>query len=159
MHLQIMIAFSSVLCCCSCSFGKENIIFNGVVKNRANNKLWIQEKLSKNHRKPTNFGIFIKYPYWIYIVSKSKKQHDMEIHHSKIKYSRRIHQSVHNTIFFQSACLIQLLCLVVSANLQQDLHDRKIIKSEVEDTSHNGKQGGRQTETDRNFVQIENETG
>ena len=92
-------------------------------------------------------------------MSKSKKQHDMDINHSKIKYSRRILQSVHNNIIFRSAYLIPLLCLVVNANLQQDLHDRKILKSEVEVTSHNGKQDGRQTETDRNVIQIENETG
>ena len=83
----------------------------------------------------------------------------MEINHPKIKYSGRIHQSVHNTIIFRSSCLIPLLCLVVSANLQQELNDRKIIKSEVEVTSNNGKQDGGQTETDRNIIQIENETG
>ena len=84
----------------------------------------------------------------------------MEINHPKINNIRQIHQSVHNTIIFRSVCLIQLLCLVVSANLQQNLHDSKIIKSEVDVTSHNGKQDdGRQTENDPNFIQIENKIG
>ena len=94
-------------------------------------------------------------------MSKSNKQRiNMEINHPKINNIRRIHQSAHNTIIFRSVWLIQLLCLVVSANLQQNLHDRKIIKSEVDVTSHNGKQdNGRQTENDKNFIQIENDIG
>ena len=73
---------------------------------------------------------------------------------------RRINQSVLKAIIFQSACLIQLLCLVVgSANLQQDLRDRKIIKREVEVTFLNGKQEDNLIEQDPNIRKIEKNIG
>ena len=85
----------------------------------------------------------------------------MEINEFKIKNSgRRMNQSVFKAIIFQSACLIQLLCLVVSAaNLQQDLRDRKIITREAEVTSLNGKQEDRLIEKDPNFRKIEKQIG
>ena len=85
----------------------------------------------------------------------------MEINELKIMNSRRrINQSVLKAIIFQSACLIQLLCLVVgSANLQQDLRDRKIIKREVEVTFLNGKQEDSLIEQDPNIRNIEKHIG
>ena len=71
-----------------------------------------------------------------------------------------MNQSVLKAIIFQSTCLIQLLCLVVSAaNLQQDLRDRKIITREAEATSFNGKQEERLMEKDPDFGKIEKQIG
>ena len=84
----------------------------------------------------------------------------MEINELKIMNSRRrMNQSVLKAIIFQSACLIQLLCLVVSANLQQDLRDRKIVKRETEVTFLNGKQEDQLIENDLNFKKSEKQTG
>ena len=84
----------------------------------------------------------------------------MEINELKIMNSRRrMNQSVLKAIIFQSACLIQLLCLVVSANLQQDLRDRKIVKRETEVTFLNGKQEDQLIENDFNFKESEKQTG
>ena len=84
----------------------------------------------------------------------------MEINELKIMNSRRrMNQSVLKAIIFQSACLIQLLCLVASANLQQDLRDRKIVKRETEVTFLNGKQEDQLIENDLNFKKSEKQTG
>ena len=86
--------------------------------------------------------------------------HNMEINELKIMNSRRrMNQSVLKAIIFQSACLIHLLCLVVSANLQQDLRDRKIIKREAEVTFLNGKQEDKLIEKDPNFRKIKKQIG
>ena len=83
----------------------------------------------------------------------------MEIKASKKKNPRRINQSFDNTIIYRFACVIQILCLVVSANLQQNMRNEKIMKREVEDTNDNGKQEGSQIEKDRNYIQMQKEIG
>ena len=86
-------------------------------------------------------------------------RHNMEIKAAKKKNRRRINQSFDNSIIFRSTCLIQILCVLVSAHLQQNMRDEKIMKTEVEVTTHNGKQESRQMEKDRNYIQMQKQTG
>lgn len=83
----------------------------------------------------------------------------MEIKAVKKKNPRRINQSFDNTILFRSACLIQILCLVVSANLPNEMRDEKIMKREIEVTTHNEKQEIRQMEKDQNYGQMHKSSG
>ena len=83
----------------------------------------------------------------------------MEIKAVKKKNPRRINQSFDNTILFRSACLIQILCLVVSANLPKEMRDEKIMKREIEVTTHNEKQEIRQMEKDQNYGQMHKSSG
>ena len=84
----------------------------------------------------------------------------MEINVSKIRYRRRKNQAVHNTIIFRSTCLMQLLCLVVNANLQNNnLGDSKIMRREVEVRSDIRKQEERLMEEDGNLDKIKNRIG
>ena len=92
-------------------------------------------------------------------MSKQEAHHNMEIKASRRKNSRRINQSFDNTIIFRSACVIQILCLLARESLQQNMHEEKIMKREIEDTTHNGKQEGRQIETDRNDIQMQTKIG
>ena len=92
-------------------------------------------------------------------IIETKHAKSMEIKESKQNSTRRVHKSVPNNILVFGPCLMTIVCLVVNADLQDDLQSVHMVRQDAMDMSYDVKPENDHTDKNENVERIEKHSG
>ena len=92
-------------------------------------------------------------------IIETKHAKSMEIKMSKQNSTSRVHKSVPNNILVFGPCLMTIVCLVVNADLQDDLQSVHMVRQDAMDMSYDVTPENDHTGKNENVGRIEKHSG